>query len=160
MIQRIQTVYFLIAAIILAVFSTGISIISYTGNDISYVLTSSQLITKTAGNELAESSSQYFFFGSILLAVWTLFVIISFRNLKRQLAVARIGLLAYFGYLLIILLTFFIGNSLTENPTVAEFTPSYNWGTYLLIIGFVVYYLGVNGIKKDKKLIDSVDRIR
>lgn len=160
MIQRIQTVYFLVAVIILAIFSSGLNIISYTGNDISYLLKSNELITQTTGNTVAESKTTFFFIGSIALTLWTLLVIVSFRNLKTQLSFARIGSFGYLAFLLIVLLTYFIGNSLTENPTVSEHSPSFGAGTYLLIVGYIAYLLGVSGIKKDKKLIDSVDRIR
>lgn len=160
MIQRIQTIYFLVAALMLSIFSAGATIITYTGYDITYKLKSNQLITQTVGNEAAEVSSIFFFIGSILLVLWVLYVIISFRNLRIQLTSARIGSFLYLAFLLIVLLTYFIGASLTENPTVSEFSPSFGYGTYLLIIGYVAYLMGINGIKKDKKLIDSVDRIR
>lgn len=160
MIQRIQTVYFLLATIILVYFSAGAPIIGYEGNDLAYILKSNQLITQTIDQEVATQSSKYFFIGSIVLVLWTLYVIISFRNLKKQLTTARIGSLLYLAYLLIILLTYFIGSSLTENPTVVEYSAHFKLGTYLLIVGYVLYQLGIYGIKKDKKIIDSVDRIR
>ena len=160
MIQRIQTVYLLLAVIVLVYFSAGATIVSFEGNDISYLLRSNQLITQTAGDELADSSAKYFFIGSILLTLWTVFVVISFRNLKKQLSYARIGAFLYLAFLLVIVLTYFIGNSLTQNPTVLEHQSHFELGTYLLALGYIFYLLGIYGIKKDKKLIDSVDRIR
>ncbi|HRO76620.1 MAG TPA: DUF4293 family protein [Crocinitomicaceae bacterium] len=158
MIQRIQTVYFLVATIILVYFSAGAPIVEYAGNDLVYLLKSNQLIAQTASQEVAESSSKYFFIGAIVLVLWTLYVVISFRNLKKQLTAARIGSLLYLAYLLIIVLTYFIGSSLTENNSISS--AHFKLGTYLLIVGYVLYQLGIYGIKKDKKLIDSVDRIR
>lgn len=160
MIQRIQTVYFFLAVIILIYFSAGASIVGYVGNDMSYTLYSTKLTAQTIGIDIAESSTKYYFIGSIILILWTLFVIISFRTLSKQLAYARIGSFMYLAYLLIVLLSFFIGSSLTENPTVAEHTASLKIGSYLLIVGYILYLLGMNGVKKDKNLIDSVDRIR
>ncbi len=160
MIQRIQTVYFLLVVIILVYFSAGAPMVSFEGNDISYLLRSNQLVTQTIGDALADTTPKYFFIGSIVLVLWTLFVVISFRNLAKQLSFARIGSFLYLVFLLIIILTYFIGNSLTENPTVLEHKAHFELGTYLLALGYLFYLLGIYGIKKDKKLIDSVDRIR
>jgi len=160
MIQRVQTIYFAIAALILIYFSTGASILGFQGNDLTYVLQSNQLIGSTQGNAGALVSSQYFFVGSIIAALWTIFVIISYRNLTKQLSFARVGSFIYLAFIAVIALTHFIASSLAEDLTVTEHPVSYKFGFYLLILGYVSYLLGMRGIKKDKKLVDSVDRIR
>lgn len=160
MIQRIQTIYFSLSALILIYFSVGAPIISFYGNDISYLLKSNELIATTSGNPVAETSVKYYFIGAIVLTLWLIYVIISFRSLKKQLSAARIGSFMYAAYLMIIVLSYFIGESLTENPTVGEKSAQFELGTYLLAVGYIFYLFGIRGIKKDKKLIDSVDRIR
>jgi len=160
MIQRIQTIYFSLAALVLVYFSVGAPIISFYGNDISYLLKSNELIATTSGNPVAETSVKYYFIGAIVLTLWVIYVIISFRNLKKQLSAARIGSFMYAAYLMIIVLSYFIGESLTENPTVSEKSAQFELGVYLLAVGYIFYLFGIRGIKKDKKLIDSVDRIR
>lgn len=160
MIQRIQSVYFALAASMLIYFSVGAPIVSYVGNDLTYLLKSNELITKTSENPVATTDSVYFFIGAILLTLWVIFVIISFRNLKKQMTFARIGSFMYIAYLAVIALMFFTGESMTEDPTVVEHGATYELGTYLLAVGYIFYLMGIRGVKKDKKLIESVDRIR
>jgi hypothetical protein len=44
-------------------------------------------------------------------------------------------------------------------PTKVE-TTSIGWGVFLLSLGFPLTYLGFKGIQKDKRTIDSLNRLR
>lgn len=160
MIQRKQSIFLAVSIILLIYFSIGASIITYTGNDISYLLTSNNLITRTEGNPEAAITGEFFFIGSVFIALWLIFVLISFRNLSKQLTYARIGNFGYLILLAIVFSTYFIGVSITDNPTIAEHSASFQLGTYLLLVSYGFYWMAIRYIKKDKKLIESVDRIR
>lgn len=160
MIQRIQSVFLGISIVILTYFSIGASIISYEGNDISYTLHSNKLIASTTGLPNAETHTQFYFLGAIVLALWSIFVLLSFRNLKKQLSYARLGAFGFLAYIIIIFSSYFIGTSITDNPTVTVSFSSFRLGSYLLIVGYICYLLAISKIKKDRDLIASVDRIR
>lgn len=160
MIQRIQSIYLFIALAIFIYFSAGASIASFQGNDIIYTLYSTNLISSTAHVGNADVSSQYYFIGSVVLAVWMIVVMFSFRNLSRQLSFARMGTFGMIVFLAIILSSVLIGSSITEDPAITYGNSSFGTGSYLLIVAFISYLLAIRNIKKDKKLIDSVDRIR
>ncbi len=82
---------------------------------------------------------------------------ILYKNLKRQLTLVRLTTLLYFIAIVALGFIYFLGNYFTGEE---ELQTSYSFGFYLFIAGFILVLLASAGIKKDKKLIESVDRIR
>jgi hypothetical protein len=142
MIQRIQTIYLLIAAILIGlVFALPVAQISANGQN--YVLTSSGSLH-----------------GGILIHNWVALVILivhaiaifSFKKRKNQikvvvaaiiLLVVQLGLFCYFAYIQ-------LSNATVEWKLAAVFP----------LLAIIFDFLAIRTIRKDEALVRSLDRIR
>ena len=86
MIQRIQTVYLVIAIFLIAAPLSGLEIMSYVIKDhtISKNVYSFHLLEKN------EQEPSYYYLVNILLSLFGFYVMMSFKNLKRQLMLSRV----------------------------------------------------------------------
>lgn len=145
MIQRIQTVFLVIAIFLIAVPLSGLEIMSYVIKDhtISKNVYSFHLLEKN------EQESSYYYLVNILLSLFGFYVMMSYKNLKRQLMLSRIlmGLILFACSMPIILA---IGRSALM-PGV---------GFYLFLSASFFVFLAIRGINRDKKLLDSLNRLR
>ena len=157
MIQRIQTVFLAIVLVFLTIISLGISIFNFTAGETTFRLNvmGVQQISETGKN--VQLLSLPFYVGAILLMIVCFFALILFKNLKTQLAVARFAAMFYFVVLVFVGFGAFLGKFFTNQEKV---TLSLGVGFYLLALGFPLILLAVRFISKDKKLIDSVNRLR
>ena len=136
MIQRIQTVYLIIAAIV----SGGLIFVFnlWTNNDDALVFAQTELL--------------YFgmFLGSALLSIITIFM---FKNRKSQFILGRLNIL-----LNLILLGLFVYQSLSLSgeTDVSE----KGIGMLLPVFSIVFLVLANKAIKRDEDLVKSVDRLR
>lgn len=158
MIQRIQSVFLLLTLIILSVFSCGLAVFSYHSADFHYRLNAFGIAKFDEAGVKVESTPIPFYVGGIVLILFCLFTLILFKNLKRQLALARFTTFLYFIGLVFIGFAAFLGTYFTEEKEAV--TVSLEIGFYMLIIGLPLLLLAIRGINKDKKLIDSVNRLR
>lgn len=158
MIQRIQSVYLLVTLIILTVFSCGIPVFSYHASAFHYRLNAFG-ITKfdEAGVKVVETPIP-FYVGGIVLIMLCLFSLMLFKNLKRQLALARFTAFLYFVAMVFLVFAAFLGTYFTQETE--KVSVSLELGFYMLIVGLPLLLLAVRGINKDKQLIDSVNRLR
>lgn len=135
MIQRIQTVYYLLAAGL----SLGVPTLGFYFN--------------YAGEELSIKTSQTLFIANVISAVLCIFAIVLFRNRKVQIALGRaalllnIGVIAYLIYYLVNL----PGALENAEKGIALITP---------FVCIVALYFANKAVIKDEKLVKSVDRIR
>lgn len=81
----------------------------------------------------------------------------AFKNLNRQFKLGRIIFGIYFLMLLSIIALAVFGNHLLDVETTGR---EMGLGFFLFVIGFPFTFLANTGIKRDKKLLESVDRIR
>jgi Mn2+/Fe2+ NRAMP family transporter len=145
MIQRIQTVYLIIAIFLIASPLSGLEILSYTikEHEVSKNVYSFHLLEK---NELEPS---YYYLVNILLSLFGFYVIMSFKNLKRQLMLSRVFMgLIFFACCMPIILA------------IGRFALMPGIGFYLFLSSIIFVYLAIRGINKDKKLLDSLNRLR
>jgi peptidoglycan/LPS O-acetylase OafA/YrhL len=145
MIQRIQTVYLIVAIILIACPLAGLEILSYTikGQEVSKNVYSFHLLKQN------ETEPSYFYLVNIFLCLFGFYVMMSFKNLKRQLMLSRIFIgLIFFAFTMPLILA--IGRS--------DLFPGIGFYSFMNSIIFVV--LAIRGINKDKKLIDSLNRLR
>ena len=137
MLQRIQTVYLVIALLLDAVFPYLFPL----------------WILKTGKNFFFMTNMTYvILFG--LSTVLSLIGIISFKNRQLQFVLGRLNII-----LNLILLGLFVYQSLNlsgETPVVSE----KGIGMFLPIISIVLLVLANKAIKKDEDLVKSVDRLR
>lgn len=136
MLQRIQTVYLLIAAIV----SGGLIFVLHLW------VTNKDVIV------YAKDSLLYLglFLGSALLSLITIF---KYKNRKSQFMLGRLNIILNF-----ILLGFFVYQSLNISGETA--VSEKGIGMLLPIVSIVFLALANKAIKKDEDLVKSVDRLR
>ena len=134
MLQRIQSIYLALAAIL--------------AGSLPFVL-------NLWGNEAKSYDlikTQYLLIGFIISAILSAISIFLFKNRKSQFVVNRINIILNF-----ILLAVFVYGSLT---TPGEAKASEKGVEILPIVSIVLLVLANKAIKKDEDLIKSVDRLR
>ena len=136
MVQRIQTVYLIIVALLAGILPFFVNLWSDAKGEEVY-----------ASNEVLVS---ILFYVSGALALWSIFL---FRNRKNQFVMNRLNMI-----LNLFLLGFFVYRSLnlSGETTVSE------KGIGMLIPVFSIVFLALanRAIKKDEDLVKSVDRLR
>ncbi|SNR30892.1 protein of unknown function [Maribacter sedimenticola] len=136
MIQRIQSVFLLIVAILTGVLPFFLNL--WVDIDGTEVFANNDMIISIA------------FYAGAVLAIWSL---VSFKNRKNQFVVNRLNMI-----LNVILLGFFVYRSLnlSGEASVSE------KGIGMLIPVFSIVFLALanRAIKKDEDLVKSVDRLR
>ena len=152
MIQRIQTVYLLLAAILMAV--TVFSPIVDLQNQLVYLMNG---ISCYANN--APTHINYLLWIALVLSgvaiLVILFNILSYKNRKRQLKLGKTT------SLIIILLYVILGIYLFWlNQTIAIELSSLKYGIILPVIALIFNLLATSRIKSDEKLVQSLNRIR
>lgn len=137
MIQRIQTLYLLIAFIV-----TGL---------LPFVF---PLWTLANGNDFLFMQNQLYVILFGLSTTMSLLSIISYKNRQHQFVIGRLNII-----LNLILLGLFVYHSLNlsgETPAVSE----KGIGMFLPILAIVLLGFANKAIKKDEDLVKSVDRLR
>lgn len=137
MIQRIQTIYLLLAFVI-----TGI------------LLFFIPLWTMKNGKDFYFMQSQVYTVLLGLSTTLTLLSIVSYKKRQNQFVIGRLNII-----LNLILLGLFVYRSLNlsgETPAVSE----KGIGMFLPVIAIVLLVLANKAIKKDEDLVKSVDRLR
>ncbi|WP_445732785.1 DUF4293 domain-containing protein [Mariniflexile sp.] len=136
MLQRIQTVYLLIAAIV----SAGLIFVLHLW------VTDGEVVVYAKDNLLYLG----LFLGSALLSILTIF---KYKNRKSQFMLGRLNIILNF-----ILLGFFVYQSLNVSGETA--VSEKGIGMLLPIVSIVLLALANKAIKKDEELVKSVDRLR
>jgi len=158
MIQRVQSVYLAIMMILLsfAVFSTNFFSFLNDTNKFSfgaYGIVNSDI----SSNKIL--SHQFFpiFIGMISLILLAFITLMYYKNIKRQFKLGRLVFVIYFLVLILLFVLSIWGNKLLSQP--AE-TREMGIGFLLVVLGFPFSFLANVGIKRDKQLLDSLDRLR
>lgn len=147
MIQRIQTVYFLAAILLSVSLLFGIELFSLYTKETQLSLT------------LFGTSQKAFplYIGTIILVVKTLYVMLLYKNLRLQLLFSKTLIAAYVLWAAVIFVLAFHFNSLFAN---SEASTHISFGYALPLIAIIPLILAMLGVKKDKKLLDSLNRLR
>ena len=137
MIQRIQTIYLLLAFVVTGILLFFIPLWTMSDNK-EYFFMQSQVYTIILG----------------LSASLTLLGIVSYKKRQNQFVIGRLNII-----LNLILLGLFVYRSLNlsgETPAVSE----KGIGMFLPAVAIVLLVLANKAIKKDEDLVKSVDRLR
>ena len=137
MLQRIQTIYYLVAALLLVVPFMNIPLFTIGSID------------RTIFGQDKQSSTDYILLLVLLVVLFA--IIFSYKNRARQIT------LSWFTIVLttLALVWFYIG-AITNNAQHV----SIQIGFGLIALSLFFQRMGLRGVKKDKKLIDSMDRLR
>ena len=136
MLQRIQTVYLLMAA----------------GTSAGLIFVCNLWITNNGVSIFAKDDLLYLglFLGSAILSLITIFM---YKNRKLQFVLGRLNIILNF-----FLLGFFVYQSLNVSGETA--VSEKGIGMFLPIVSIVLLALANKAIKKDEDLVKSVDRLR
>jgi cell division protein FtsW (lipid II flippase) len=98
-----------------------------------------------------------FFIGTIALILIGFLTLMSYKKLDRQFKLGRMTFYIYFVMLIsVITLATFGGSILSVDTGRREM----GIGFFLFVAGFPFSFLSNTGIKRDKKLLESLDRLR
>lgn len=154
MIQRIQTVFLLIAAIILAASMVmPIAIYSNLIENQQHTIAIYQYLKPVNGINLLP-----LFISGALAAVITLFSIFLYKNRKFQINISRINIILILIYIGLIAYFLYSLKSLSNSDNTVMIT--YQIGTVFPVIALIFDVLAITRIKKDDKLVKSLDRLR
>ena len=157
MIQRIQTLYLTISIICLATVSFGMAILNMEDKGFHGFLSAYGKTIFTHEGELDTMQFRPLFIIPLILVLLCAWTIFSFKKLKFQLQLGRLTFLLYTFTLALILLYNEMADPITKGvETHYSFAP----GFYILAAGLPFVFLANLAIRKDKKLIDSLNRLR
>lgn len=141
MIQRKQTIWLLLAAIFAFLYTQVplYSATSATMQETKFVATEDLLLFAVA-------------IATGLLAATAIFL---FKNRRTQAKLSWFGLLFSIG---LIALEVWKIDAFQKENTLSK--ASYSWGSLLPIALVVLFILAISGIRKDEKLVKSLDRLR
>ena len=150
MIQRIQSLYLLLAAVVQVLFATG-TYFTYKILDDFYFVTGSGTFNSIGEKTSGNMKTLILGIGIAILALISIFL---FKNRKQQMKLSRIGGLLTMAEIVFIVISYFNTKELAESE--------FNFGYVILILpaSTLFFFLAAKSIKKDDELIKSVDRIR
>ena len=158
MIQRVQSIYLLLAATAaLLTFFLPFAHFIQDGTKLSEYAVFGFFNVQS---DVVESNGPYGFPAWILSAVTVLVpavAIFLYKNRPTQLKVARLGFLLNLGFLVYL---FFAVDNIYRSNYGEEVELLYHAGFYMPVIAITFLFLAVRGIKKDEALVKSLDRIR
>ena len=158
MIQRVQSIYLLLTLICLSVVTFGSNLISYLSSSARFDV--SVMGVEEFNLQTGESIDFNAFYGYAVtggLMILALAVLLSFKSLPRQFKLGRMLFFTYFIVLIsFIVLSYVAQDSISKDITSKEL----GLGFAFLVMGLPFSFLANVGIKKDKKLIDSLNRLR
>ena len=159
MIQRIQTVYYILSMIFLCILLSGMDLLRFVAKDSYYAFNIHGITEQFTDSKLAavQTKSLPLYISVIGLILLEFLVIMSYKNLNRQFQLAR----SIFFLYLLILVAFIVFATIGYSPSKSiETTRELGLGFIFLVLGFPFAFLGQIAIKRDKKLLDSLNRLR
>jgi len=157
MIQRIQTLYLAILIMLVSIVSTGTSLFSFISETSKFTFSSFGITEYSLDGKFIQTETFPIFVGTIALVLLSFLCLMSYKNINRQFKLGRLVFFIYFLSLLSIFLLSVFGDRLLD---VSSSSREMGVGYYLFIAGFPFSFLANIGIKRDKKLLDSLDRLR
>ena len=158
MIQRVQTLYLSIAIILLSIVTFGSTLFSFFSETSKYTF-SSYGITEYGieGGEMVRHLNYPFYLGTMALIFLCFLCIMSYKKIERQFKLGRMIFFLYFLMLISVVLLSIFGDALVGIESERR---EMGIGFMLFVAGFPFTFLANTGIKRDKKLLESLDRLR
>jgi hypothetical protein len=158
MIQRIQTLYLAIVVILLSVVTFGTTLFSFVSESTRYSFNAYGIVESSIKtNEISGHQTFPVYVGTIALTLLCFLCIMSYKNLARQFKLGRTIFGLYFLSLVAMLLLSFYGDKMIDAETNAR---EMGMGFIFFVAGFPFTFLANLGIKRDKRLLESLDRLR
>jgi len=158
MIQRIQTIYIILfcAVMFTASFLPFASIVLENQTTYDFYPTGWE-----SQSSLEEFKVYPFYSGYLVAVAFGILMLVNFKKRQKQL---RYGMISYF-FILITLVYMFLEVSSSEEILLGRDNNSlqsinYTLSMYLLVACLPIIFLANRAIKKDQKLVSSLDRLR
>ena len=160
MIQRIQTVYFILVMLLLSALLSGVEIFGFPTlkNYFSYSVYGIQRFKSEVNAPFGKAENiegSVLFYFVIAFVLFNYYVMMNYKNLKKQFRLARLALLIYVVGLLFVLVVGSLGLIVPGAVSI-----QLGWGYYLSVVGLPFSYFAFKGVKKDKEILESLDRLR
>jgi len=156
MIQRIQSIYFSLVIICLGITTTGMEFFRFVQGD-EYYLFSVYGIQKGQGTALSMYNNIPIYLSVIALCLFTFVTLMSYKNIKRQLKWARTLFYLYVFCVIGFLIFSTVGKGMFFE---SEASQELGLGYLFFVAGLPFSFLALIGVKKDKNLLDSLNRLR
>ena len=150
MIQRLQSLYLLLAALVQVLFASG-TYFTYQVKNVSYFITGSGVFNSDGEKTGGDMKTLILSIGISLIAFISIFL---FKSRKRQIKLSRIGGLLTMAEIVFIIISYVKVKELPVNSL------SIGYVNFILPISTLLFFLAAKSIKKDDELVRSVDRIR
>lgn len=160
MIQRIQTLYYIIVMLLLSFLLSGVEIFGFptAKSYFSYTVYGIQQFKSAASVPSGKAENiqgSLLFYFVIAFVLFTYLVMMNYKNLKKQFRLARIILWIYLIGLLTMLT---LGSTGFLAPSAVGI--QLGLGYYTCVVGLPFTYFAFKGVKKDKEILESLDRLR
>ena len=141
MIQRIQTLYWSVAILLVIVVFLISNVIEF----------------QIKGEVSSVKSSFIFIVLSLIFILSAVLSILNFKKIKKQLQFAKLSIIFSLFLVVYLVLIKFIGHNIYgfEISTI-----KLDVGFYLILVTIPLSFLAYSGVKRDKNLLDSLDRLR
>lgn len=160
MLQRIQTIYFIIVMAILASLLSGVEIFAMSDGKMNFSQSVFGVERQSVKGGYIEWMGQfeYAYLFVIAYVMLVFLAMMSYKSLKRQYTLSKIILFIYVLFVLTILAVTSFG---INGYSPKEITGIHvGIGFYLLTCGLPFSYFALKGVQKDKGLLDSLNRLR
>jgi len=157
MIQRIQTIYLLIAFIAISLLFSKLPIASYELNNIGKIyfnVIPSYQSPELSQNLFTNISTLPIIINIAILLLLIVFTILMYKNRPLQI---KINMFAFLLNIVLIVVLFFTADSMQKQ---LNSEAAYKFGIALPLISLVFLILSAKAIKKDEKLVKAADRLR
>jgi len=155
MIQRIQSIYFLLAG--LAIFALFLFPLAHNVyiNGIASTVSVTGVTQDSGGQQAPVQSFTSLIAGTAVVGILPLALIFLYKNRKQQINLA-------YGYIFVIIAyTYWQVQTVKSVVDINTFkTSNFGIGVLLSSIGIVLTLLAIKAIQRDEKLIKSADRLR
>jgi hypothetical protein len=160
MIQRLQTLYFAISMILLAILLTGMDIFRFVTEKTTYAFSAFGVESRIIGSPDSKTetiSSTPYYIVIIAFILFIFFALMSYKKLNFQVKLARA---IFYLYLLMTIGVVIASQVCNTCVSSEEVTKELGLGFYLIVAGLPFTLLAQIGIIRDKKLLDSLNRLR
>ena len=152
MIQRIQTIWLLLAAVTISCL-LFIPMVTATAGSIEYHVLSTGLYQETANVTKQIEANLPLMITTIVVAIFSIIIIFNFKNRTNQKRLIMLNVVFIIG------LSFWCSQYAKKIPGGLD-TANFNIGMFLPVIAIFFCVLAMRGINNDEKLIRSADRLR
>jgi phosphoglycerol transferase MdoB-like AlkP superfamily enzyme len=159
MLQRVQTIYFIIVMAILSSLLSGIEIFAMSDGQMNFSQSVFGVESSVKGGHIEWIGQfEYAYLFVIAYVMLVFLAMMSYKSLKRQYTLSKIVLFIYVLFVLAILAVTSFG---INGYSPKEITGIHvGIGFYLLVCGLPFTYFAMKGVQKDKGLLDSLNRLR